>query len=256
MKVIFACRDSLSGHYVAGRLARKGLLSAILIESGKTARKKKIDRIFQRSAFWQIPGIVLNFAFLSVYQTLQDRALRGFVAANELESKFPDGIQQFHVDDINDGSCKKFLEQQNPDYLVVMGTAVLRAHIINIPSIAVLNIHGGLVPKYRNVHSDFWAYIHDDRDNIGTSILFLDEGIDTGDIVCQASASVDARDGLFAAKAKNLSLAGDLIESALTRKELIGNRRAQDKDFQHFFPTPGNAAFMKLLLITIRRKLD
>jgi len=255
MKVVFACRNSLSSHYVAGRLARKGLLSAILIESGKIATRKKIDRIFQRSAFWQVPGIVLNFAFLSVYRKLQNRAMRNCGAADELESKFPDGILKFHVDDINDVSCKEFLEQQNPDYLAVMGTALLKAHIISIPSIAVLNIHGGLVPKYRNVHSDFWAYIHDDRDNIGTSILFLDEGIDTGDIVCQASAGVDAQDGLFAAKHKNLLLAGDLIETALTRKDLIDNRRVQDKDLQHFFPTPGNAAFMKLLLITIRRKL-
>ena len=254
MNVVFACRDSLSSHYIAARLARKNLLSAILIESGKTAGKNKINRIFQRSAFLQIPGILLNLVLLSVYQTLQNRAMRNYVAANQLALKFPDGIQRFHVDDINDVSCREFLEQQNPDYLVVMGTALLKAHIIDIPSIAVLNIHGGLVPKYRNVHSDFWAYIHDDCDNIGTSILFLDEGIDTGDIVCQASAGVHAQDGLLAAKQKNLLLAGDLIETALTRKELIDNRRAQDRDLQQFFPMPGNAAFMKLLLITIRRK--
>ncbi len=90
---------------------------------------------------------------------------------------------------------------------------------------------------------------------VGRSRHFLDEGIDTGDIVCQASAGVDAQDGLFAAKHKNLLLAGELIETALTRKDLIDNRRVQDKDLQHIFPTPGNAAFMKLLLITIRRKL-
>lgn len=254
MNVVFACRDSLSSHYIAARLARKDLLSAILVESGKTARRNKINRIFQRSTFRQIPGIVLNLTLLSVYQSLQNRAMRNYVAANELASKFPDGIQQFHVDDINDASCKEFLEQQNPDYLVVMGTALLKAHIINIPSIAVLNIHGGLVPKYRNVHSDFWAYVNDDSDHIGTSILYLDEGIDTGDIVCQASAGVDDQDGLFAAKQKNLLLAGELIETALTRKELIDNRRAQDRDLQQFFPTPGNAAFMKLLSITIHRK--
>jgi methionyl-tRNA formyltransferase len=255
MKIVLACRDGPSSYYVAGRLARKGLLNAVIVESGKTARKNKIDRIFQRSAFWQTPGIVLNFAFLSVYRKLQKRAMRNIVAAEELEMKFPDGIQQFHVDDINEMSCKEFLEQQIPDYLVVMGTALLETRIIDIPSIATLNIHGGLVPKYRNVHSDFWAYLDNDHDNIGTSILYLDKGIDTGDVVCQSSAGVDARDGLFVAKQKNLSLAGDLIESALTQKELIDNRRVQDKELQQFFPTPGNRAFMRLLWKVIRRKL-
>ncbi len=254
MKVIFACRDGPSSYYVAGRLARKNLLSAIIVESGKTARKNKMGRIFRRGALWQIPGNLLNIAFLFFYQLLQKRAMRDFVAAKGFEQKFPDGIPEIRVDDINEMSCEEFLRQQNPGYLVVMGTALLKAHIINIPSIAVLNIHGGLVPKYRNVHSDFWAYVHDDRDNIGTSILFLDEGIDTGDIVCQASADVHAQDGLFAAKQKNLLLAGELIETALTGKELIDNRRTQDRDLQQFFPTPGNTAFMKLLSITIRRK--
>lgn len=180
--------------------------------------------------------------------------MRDFVAAEELEMKFPDGIQQLRVDDINDASCEDFLERQKPDYLVVMGTALLKKNIIDIPMVATLNIHGGLVPSYRNVHSDFWAYIHDDRENIGTSILYLDEGIDTGEIVCQASAAVDAEDGLLAAKKKNLLLAGELIVTALTREELIDNRQAQDKALQRFFPTPGNGAFMRLLWITIRRK--
>ena len=254
MKIVLACRNGPSSYYIAGRLARENLLSAIVIETGKTARRNKLRRTFQRSTIWQIPGKVLNIAFLFVYQAIQERAMRDFVSAEEFATNFPDGIPKTYVDDINDTACKEFLEQQNPDYLVVSGTALLKGYIIDIPSVAALNIHGGLVPKYRNVHSDFWAYVHGDRENIGTSILYLDEGIDTGDVVCQSSAGVEADDGLFAAKKKNLSLAGKLIETALTHSELIHNRTAQDKDLQRFFPTPGNSEFMRLLLITIRRK--
>jgi hypothetical protein len=253
MNIVLACRDGPSSYYIAGRLAQKNLLSAIIVERGKTARRNKMRRMFRRSAFWQIPGNVLNIAFLSIYQAIQERAIRKLVASGGLEARFPDGIQLVRVEDINDTNCKDFLEDRKPDYLVVMGTALLKDFVIDIPSIAALNIHGGLVPKYRNVHCDFWAYIDDDCDNIGTSILYLDEGIDSGDIVCQASAGVQIQDGLLEAKRKNLSLAADLIETALTRRELIDNRRAQDKALQQFFPTPGNAAFMRLLAISIRR---
>jgi methionyl-tRNA formyltransferase len=254
MKVVLACRNGPSSYYIAGRLARENLLDAIVVESGKTARRNKLRRIFQQSDIWQVPGKVLNIAFLLVYQAIAERTLRDFVTAGEFATKFPDGILTIHIDDINDTACKEFLEQQEPDYLVVSGTALLKDDIINIPSIAALNIHGGMVPKYRNVHSDLWAYVHNDCEHIGTSILYLDEGIDTGDVVCQSSAGVEARDGLFAAKKKNLSLAGELIVTALTRSELIDNRIAQDKESQCFFPTPGSSEFMRLLLITIRRK--
>ena len=66
-------------------------------------------------------------------------------------------------------------------------------------------------------------------------------------------AGVDSNDGLFAVKKKNLVLAGDLIQRALTEKGLISKRRPQDRKLQEFFPTSGIRAFTKLLYVTVRR---
>ena len=252
MKVILACRDGPPGHYIAGRLAEQNLLYALIVESGRTARRNKMQRLLRGGAIWQLPGKLLNVTLLMGYQARHNRALRKFVA-HRFGEGFPEGIQRLEVDDINDKASKEFLQQSNPDYLVILGTGLLRPEIIGIARQATLNIHGGLVPRYRNVHSDLWAFINDDRRNIGTSILLLDEGIDTGDIVCQAPAGVDDDDTLVSARKKNLTMAGDLIEQALTDQSLMDNRRPQDTALQEFYPTPGNREFLKLLSIPLRR---
>lgn len=252
MKVVLACRDGPPGHYIAGRLAEQNLLHALIVESGRSARRNKMQRLFSDCAIWQLPARLLDVTLLIGYQAMHNRALRKFVAQRFGED-FPEGIEKLEVDDINDQASKEFLQQFNPDNLVILGTGLLKSDIIEIAREATLNIHGGLVPGYRNVHSDLWAYINDDRRNIGTSILLLDEGIDTGDIVCQSPAGVVDDDTLLTARKKNLTTAGNLITQALTDPGLLENRRSQDTALQDFYPTPGTREFLKLLSIWLRR---
>lgn len=255
MRIILACRDSPASHYIAGCLARRGLLDALIVESGKIARRNKVRRMLRQGPPWKLPGTLLDLLFLYSYQLLQEQSLRGYVAAENSGEGFPGGIERLDVDDINDMAVMDFLRPQKPDYLVVCGTSILKADLISIPLTATLNIHGGLVPKYRNVHSDLWAYVAGDYENIGSSVLLLDEGIDTGDIVCQAAAGVVAGEGLFAAKKKNLALAGELIVAALTQEQLMKTRQAQDKKLQRFYPTPGVGAFLRLMRMSVRERL-
>ena len=69
--------------------------------------------------------------------------------------------------------------------------------MLSIAKRYTLNIHGGIVPKYRNVHSEFWAISKNDFKNIGTSIIHLDPGIDTGDIAIQEILEINSNDTIF-----------------------------------------------------------
>ena len=53
-----------------------------------------------------------------------------------------------------------------------------------------LNIHGGIVPNYRNVHGQFWAYFNKDYSNMGSSILHLTKGIDDGNIALMSNLDI------------------------------------------------------------------
>ena len=44
----------------------------------------------------------------------------------------------------------------------------------------LINVHRGIINKYRGLDSDLWAIYHKDLDNIGVTIHKVDENLDTG----------------------------------------------------------------------------
>jgi len=255
MKIIFACRECPASYYIASRLKQEKLLHGIIIESGVSARKRKINRLLKKTKVWQLPVVFLDIFSLFIYYRLQIYSILNYVTREFAVHDFPHGVSKIYVEDINDTKCMEFLQKENPDIFVVRGTAILKSHIIAIPRKYVLNIHGGIVPEYRNVHSAFWAYIKRDYKNIGTSIIFLDEGIDTGDIAKQAFITTNECDSIFEVKKKNLKLAGDLILQVLGNSECVPHTNVQEKSKQNFYPTPKAADFIKLVIVSLNNKL-
>jgi len=131
----------------------------------------------------------------------------------------------------------------------------LDAKTIKIVQGPIYNIHGGIVPKYRNVHSELWAYINRDFLNIGVTIMHLDSGIDTGDIAAQKRLTADECCSIIDIKVRNLQLSSELIVDVLrnTNTEMI--RIQQDKTQQGFYPTPRALQLFILLFLTISRKI-
>jgi methionyl-tRNA formyltransferase len=59
---------------------------------------------------------------------------------------------------------------------------ILKSEIIALPSHGVLNIHPGWLPAYRGAMAYFWV-LHNGSDRGGVSVHWIDEGIDTGEIL-------------------------------------------------------------------------
>jgi len=68
------------------------------------------------------------------------------------------------------------------DYIVCFGYGrILKKDILS--KVACINIHGGFLPYNRGPNPNLWAWIDDTKK--GVSIHYIDEGIDTGDIIAQ-----------------------------------------------------------------------
>lgn len=61
---------------------------------------------------------------------------------------------------------------------------IFRETIINIPRYNTINCHAGKLPFYRGRNVLNWALINDEKE-FGITVHFVDEGIDTGDIISQ-----------------------------------------------------------------------
>ena len=87
--------------------------------------------------------------------------------------------------EINNVSVEIKLKELSPDYIFTFGCGLLKPSIFNIPRYGCINIHTGLVQYYRGVDSAMWAIIDNRFDLIGSTIHYIDNSIDGGDIVDQ-----------------------------------------------------------------------
>lgn len=254
MKICFACRAGPGGAYIARRLADADLLDQIIVETGERARGRKLQRIRKRTRWWAWPALAADLLVFAVFSKLQGISVRRFVRGAVGSESYPDQVGRIDFADINDPACVAYLRRSPPDILIVFGTGILTDDVIAIPRRYILNIHTGIVPRYRNVHSEFWAYVRRDLDNIGTSILHLDPGIDTGDVAAQARIPPDPCSGYFEVKRANLRLAADLIVKLLhTHGEQIP-RSSQESTKRGFYHTPKARDILRLMFVSVTNR--
>jgi methionyl-tRNA formyltransferase len=98
--------------------------------------------------------------------------------------------------DINSTQCTEMLKDLRPDIVAVLGSSVIKEHIISIPSTAMINLHSGLSPYYRGTWSYGWPIVNGEPEYIGVTVHHVSYGIDSGDIICQTRPVLDNDDDL------------------------------------------------------------
>lgn len=95
----------------------------------------------------------------------------------------------------NDPAVLEAIRRVSPDVLLVFGTGLLGASIIDAFPERILNIHLGLSPYYRGAGTNFWPLVNGEPEYCGATIHYLDPGVDTGPIVAHVRASMRPGDG-------------------------------------------------------------
>ncbi len=81
-----------------------------------------------------------------------------------------------------------------PDVIVVMAYGqILPRDVLNIPKIACLNLHASLLPRWRGAAPIQAAIAAGDRQT-GITVMHMDEGLDTGDILLQRQIDIRPND--------------------------------------------------------------
>jgi len=86
------------------------------------------------------------------------------------------------------------LSRLQPDLIVVAAYGqILPKQILDLPRFGCLNIHASLLPKYRGAAPVQWALLNDEPET-GVTMMKMDEGLDTGDILSQQATPIGADD--------------------------------------------------------------
>ena len=88
------------------------------------------------------------------------------------------------------------IKQFSPDMLIVFGSSIIKKPLISLLANKIINLHLGLSPYYRGTGSNFWPFINNDLGYVGSTILQLDAGIDTGKIIAQVRPKFEKNDNV------------------------------------------------------------
>ncbi len=95
---------------------------------------------------------------------------------------------------INAPDTLGYLESLSFDIVILSGTRILSEDFLKRINKPVVNIHAGITPRYRGVHGGYWALVNKDETHFGSTIHYVDKGIDTGNIISYCFPKVSSSD--------------------------------------------------------------
>lgn len=99
-------------------------------------------------------------------------------------------------------------------YIVAAFGQILSQEVLDIPKYGSLNIHASLLPKYRGT-SPIQHVILDGEEKTGVTIMQMDAGIDTGDMLYKREIPIEDTDNYETLHDKLMILGGEAIVEAL-----------------------------------------
>jgi folate-dependent phosphoribosylglycinamide formyltransferase PurN len=204
MKIILWIDNNSNQKALANKLNEVFPISGLIIESRQSRIKltfrliseKMIEKIF-------IPSIGKVWrAMLEIY-----------------EDKYPSypNTDILKVENINSELAFNFTSKHNPDLILVSGTRLVKEKMLNIkPSIGILNLHTGLSPYVKGgPNCTNWCIANKDFHLIGNTIMWIDAGIDSGNILTTECTSFDGKENLLGLHLKVMEHAHALCINAI-----------------------------------------
>ena len=136
------------------------------------------------------------------------------------EEALKHGIEVFQPERMRDRESIEWLKDKLPDAVVVAAYGqILTSEVLETPRYGCLNIHASLLPRWRGASPIQQAVIEGDKES-GVTIMLMDEGIDTGDILLTERVAIEPYDTADSLGKKLSLIGGPLIVRAL---EMIKN---------------------------------
>ena len=133
------------------------------------------------------------------------------------------GIPVYQPLKMKDGTVSDILKRYEPDILVVAAFGrILPEDILSCPRYGAVNVHASLLPKYRGA-APIQRVIIDGEKETGITIMQMDAGLDTGDMLLKKATPITDGDNFETLHNRLAILGGEAIVEAL---DLIETGRA------------------------------
>jgi len=161
----------------------------------------------------------MRYAGYSVLNALFRRVIRDqYWSVGAVARRYRTPI--LHVADVNDQGHLARLEELDVDLVVsIAAPQIFQPQLLALPRQGCINIHNALLPEYQGMLPSFWVLANDERVT-GTTVHFMNEAIDAGDIIVQERFNITGEDTLHSLVCRTkIEIGPRLLLEAISRIE-------------------------------------
>lgn len=217
MKLVLWIGNDPNQYALAHKLAAQFDVVGIVLETKSNPPKKK------KLTFSMFVSKVLVRLFYKKIPTTW------FALMDEYKAEYPNlpATKVFEVNNINDPETKTLTEELSPDLIVVSGTYLVKKETLSTKSKhGIVNLHTGLSPYIKGgPNCTNWCIATRQFELIGNTIMWIDEGIDSGNLILTEQTPFTGNESLLDVHRKVMNHAHDLYLRAINN---IQNNTAQN----------------------------
>ena len=140
------------------------------------------------------------------------------------------GIEVLQPERIRRTENLEQLKAHAAEIMVVVGYGqIIPQQIIDIPRQGILNVHASLLPKYRGAAPIQWAIANGETET-GVTIMQIDAGLDTGDMLLKASVPIGSAETAPELSSRLAPLGADLLIEAIHQIEAESAKREKQRN--------------------------
>jgi len=125
------------------------------------------------------------------------------------------GIPTIQPQRLKEEPAMQQLAAWRPDLIIVAAFGqILRQPVLDLPKFGCINVHASLLPRWRGAAPIQAAILHGDKET-GVTIMRMDAGIDTGDLLSQSQTAVTSHDTAGTLNLRLAELGGELLLKTL-----------------------------------------
>lgn len=153
------------------------------------------------------------------------------------EYALTENIPVYQPNTLRDGQAAEILRQLSPELIVVAAYGkLLPAEVLDLPAMGCINVHSSLLPKYRGAAPINWAILNGEEET-GVTIMYMAQGLDTGDMIAQRSTSIGLEEDAASLYSRLARLGAELLTETLERLAAgTAGRTAQDDAGSSYAP--------------------
>ena len=196
-KIIILARDCDSTNVVYNYLKQYFDIEAVVFETPIPRKKQFLNRAKRLGYINAISQVIFFLCIAPVIKRFSKKRKAEIFKQYDLDETGPpkEIIKRIRYANTEEG--RSLIKQLKPDLVLVNGTRIISKKTLESVPATFINIHTGITPAFRGVHGGYWAMATGKKNLFGTTVHYVDTGVDTGGIIEQVFIEPPKQDNFY-----------------------------------------------------------